>query len=351
MTGALGSKCIRRVFARLFLGSMDLNRALYPGGAHERTEVQARHEQLYGHTDLRKLELDATKHECTAMYCLHWYEFVGNQPFVEMYAFETTMRVGELFTNGVLLLSSTNDSNRCMRRHEEDYRKWKAQSGIFGTAPFPEAYPHWALYETYWYPNRVLGNWAFMSRPDLEVCGIANNGESLGRMHKIMAESFPTVNYLLYPGHFGIKQIIRWCFQATEWEEVFVGGSQQRMGTLDKYSRLIVAVRYEQMYRKHAPWYLPSIERNPYRWPASTDWFLCDQTEPWGQRDQVWAEDMIPMRSIDVFRARMRGTIAVCVLFDRVRLFQSCWQKKKNLVAGILDIVSLGISCLVWRCT
>ncbi len=107
MTGALGSKCIRRVFARLFLGSMDLNRALYPGGAHERTEVQARHEQLYGHTDLRKLELDATKYECTAMYCLHWYEFVGNQPFVEMYAFETTMRVGESFTKGVLLLSST----------------------------------------------------------------------------------------------------------------------------------------------------------------------------------------------------------------------------------------------------
>ena len=127
MTGALGSKCIRRVFARLFLGSMDVNHALYPGGAHERTEVQARHEQLYGHTDLRKLELDATKHECTAMYCLHWYEFVGNQPFVEMYAFETTMRVGESFTKGVLLLSSTNDSNRCMRGHDEEYRKWKTQ--------------------------------------------------------------------------------------------------------------------------------------------------------------------------------------------------------------------------------
>ena len=219
-----------------------------------------------------------------------------------MPAFETTMRDGK---KGVLLLSSTNDSNRCIQEHDEAYRKWNAQGGIFGTAPFPEAYPHWALYETFWYPNRALGNWAFMSRPNLEVGGIANNGESIGRMGKIMAESFPNVNILLHPGHHGMKQMIRWCFQAAEWYEVFVGGSQQRMDALDMYTRLIVAERYGQMYRKQAPWYLLSVDRNPYRWPASTDWFLCDQMEPWGQRDQVWAEDAIPMRSFDVFRARM----------------------------------------------
>ena len=91
---------------------------------------------------------------------------------------------------------------------------------------------------------------------------------------------------------------------SSAFSSTFVGGSQQRMGTLDIYIRLIVAERYEQMYRKQVPWYLLSIDRNPYRWPASTDWFLCDQMEPGGQRNHVWAEDAIPMRSI-TFRARI----------------------------------------------
>ena len=74
------------------------------------------------------------------------------------------------------------------------------------------------------------------------------------------------------------------------------------MWALDMYTRVIVAERYEQMHRKPAAWYLLSIDGDLYRWLVSTDWFLCDQMEPWGQRDQVWAEDTIPMRSFDVSR-------------------------------------------------
>ena len=54
------------------------------------------------------------------------------------------------------------------------------------------------------------------------------------------------------------------------------------------------------MHRKPAAWYLQSIDRDLYRWLVSTDWFLCDQLELWGQRDEVWAEDTVLMMSFDV---------------------------------------------------
>ena len=87
---------------------------------------------------------------------------------------------------------------------------------------------------------------------------------------------------------------------SSAFSSAFVGGSQQRMWALDMYTRVIVAERYEQMHRKPAPWYLLSIDRDLHRWPVSTDWFLCDQMELWGQRDEVWADDTVLMMSFDV---------------------------------------------------
>ena len=182
---------------------------------------------------------------------------------------------------GIMMLLSTGASSNQAKLNYQEYEQ-----------RLPILTPHWMLYEVYWFPTLVLGNFKGITEARYSPTLLPGTfGEFLGQYFASKGVS-PTDWRRRYcqprEGYFrtSLRILLQQEFSVRYWMEIVAGRSWLAFRGLDVYVSYHSAMSAPEQY---AAWYLVNVEADPmHRYDRGPeDWYRCSVFVCVGQRETI----------------------------------------------------------------